>query len=199
MTVSIPIWSVLHGRSWAIPRDKFPVGVTFIPTGPTFAPTLAPTGPTLSPNTLCLQTMWVCLYVLAILEERYSMLYCLFHYFSGGRIMGAVLWAVIGVRITSSSWDEYWNISIRTLTMTVLYTFHPPDDQTLSSVCLTTAVTNITAYAYYYSSITAIFAPSWEENIFLLSFFSCLCVSVEIIIHLTIIVNFHIRWYPLPY
>ena len=65
MTVII-IWSVLHGRSWAIPRDKFPVGVTFIPTGPTFAPTLAPTGPTFSPNALCLQTMWDYLFVLTV-------------------------------------------------------------------------------------------------------------------------------------
>ena len=29
-------------RWWAIPKDKFPAGVTFIATGPTSAPTKAP-------------------------------------------------------------------------------------------------------------------------------------------------------------
>ena len=48
--------STLLLRWWAIPKDKFPAGVTFIATGPTYAPS---TAPTYSPNALCAQTMLV--------------------------------------------------------------------------------------------------------------------------------------------
>ena len=57
MITIIIICNASYCRTWAIPKNKFPAGVTFIPTGPTFVPTLSPTGPTFSPNAFCAQTM----------------------------------------------------------------------------------------------------------------------------------------------